>query len=88
MHPKTRMRAGLAALVFIMTNAVLFGAGLITVLSIPAWQSDAAYTIPAVVVASFVVAAPASWIIAPRLRARYWRQRAAEREHTAAMPHM
>jgi hypothetical protein len=88
MHPETKMRTGLAALVFIMANAVLFGAGLITVLSIPAWQSDAAYTIPAMVVASVVLAAPASWIIAPRLRARYWRQRAAERKHTTVMPHV
>jgi hypothetical protein len=29
--------------------------------------------IPTVVIASFIVSAPLSWIIAPRLRARYWR---------------
>jgi hypothetical protein len=27
------------------------------------------------VVASFAISAPLSWLIAPRLRARYWRKR-------------
>jgi hypothetical protein len=29
---------------------------------------------PYVVAASFVLAAPIAWVIAPRLRARYWRK--------------
>jgi hypothetical protein len=61
-----------------MTNAVLFGAGVITVLTVPALSANAAWWIPAVVVASFVLAAPIAWFIAPRLRARYWRARAAQ----------
>ena len=56
-----------------MTNAVLFGAGLITVLTVPALRADAATWIPVVVAASLVLAAPAAWLIAPRLRARYRR---------------
>jgi hypothetical protein len=42
-------------------------------LLIPALANNAFETIPAVVIASFVVSAPLSWFIAPRLRARYWR---------------
>jgi hypothetical protein len=58
-----------------MVNAVLFGIGAVTVLSIPSLQEQWKFLIPIVVVASFVLAAPISWFIAPRLRARYWRDR-------------
>lgn len=70
-------RLQIAALVFTMTNAVLFGAGLITVLAVPALSAHAGLGIALVVAASFIFAAPISWFIAPRLRARYWRRRAA-----------
>lgn len=78
-----RMRTQLAILIYSMTNAVLFGAGLITVLTVPALSENAAWWIPAVVVASLVLAAPIAWFIAPRLRARYWRARAAREQHLA-----
>lgn len=71
-------RLAIALLCFLMVNAVLFGAGLVTVVSIPALASQAATLLPVVVVASLLVAAPLSWIIAPYLRARNWRT------HTAA----
>lgn len=68
-------RIQIAALIFLMVNAVLFGAGLITVLTVPALAPHAMALIPAVVALSFVIAAPISWLMAPRLRARYWRER-------------
>jgi hypothetical protein len=66
-------RLQIAGLVFMMVNAVAFGVGVVPVLLIPALANNAFETIPAVVIASFVVSAPLSWFIAPRLRARYWR---------------
>ncbi len=78
MQKETKTRLGIAALIYLMTNAVMFGVGLITVLTVPALHADAATWIPVVVAASLVLAAPAAWFIAPRLRARYWRRRAAD----------
>jgi hypothetical protein len=54
-----------------MTNAVAFGAGIVLVLMIPVLTAYAFETIPAVVVASFVISAPTAWFIAPSLRLRY-----------------
>jgi len=70
-------RFQLAVLIFSMVNAVLFGAGLIAVLAIPELAQQAMLLIPIVVAASFILAAPIAWLLAPRLRARYWRERAA-----------
>jgi hypothetical protein len=66
-------RFQIAALVFMMTNAVAFGVGIVPILMIPAFAYNAFEAIPAVVLASFAISAPLSWFIAPRLRARYWR---------------
>jgi hypothetical protein len=66
----------LSLLIYGMVNAVLFGTGTITVLSVPALQEQWKILLPIIVVLSFVLAAPIAWIIAPRLRARYWRDRA------------
>ena len=82
MQRETKTRVGIAALIYSMTNAILFGIGLITVLTVPALSTNAAIWIPVVVVASFILAAPIAWEIAPRLRARYWRQRSAEQTST------
>ena len=68
-------RFAITALIYTMVNAVLFGTGLIAVLTIPALSARAIALIPTVVVVSLVVALPVSWILAPRLRARYWRRR-------------
>ncbi len=64
----------LLAMVSLITNAVLFGAGAITVLSVPALSEQAKYLLPAVIVASFILAPIAAWFIAPRLRARNWKR--------------
>lgn len=88
MQRETRTRVQLAALIYTMTNAVMFGAGLITVLSVPALSADAGTWIVIVVAASIVLAAPVAWFIAPRLRARYWRQCTAEHPHATVIPHI
>jgi len=77
MQRETKTRLQIAALIYTMTDAVIFGAGLITVLGLPALSAHAEIWIPVVVAAAFILAAPAAWWIVPRLRARYWRQRAA-----------
>lgn len=69
-------RLQIAAMVFMMVNAVAFGVGIVPVLMIPSLANNAFETIPAVVIASFLISAPLSWFIAPRLRARYWRNHA------------
>ena len=68
----TRMQ--IATLVFMMVQAVAFGAGIVAVLASPLSQ-HAMVAIPAMVVVSSAVSAPLSWSIAPRLRARYWRRK-------------
>ena len=75
-EPGTRNRLRIAALIYSMTNAVIFGAGIIAVLNLPALSTNAYIWIPIVVVASLVLAAPFAWLIAPRLQARY------DRRHT------
>lgn len=69
----TRFR--LALLIYGMVNAVIFGAGAITVLSLPSLQEEWPILLPVVVVASLVLAAPLAWAIAPRMRSRFGRKR-------------
>jgi hypothetical protein len=79
--PMTRengTRVLIAALIYSMTSGVLFGAGLILVLTLPVLSADTGLWISVVVGASFVLAAPVAWWIAPRLRARYWRGKSAQ----------
>lgn len=64
-------RTAIAALIALPVNAVLFGVGAVTVLSIPAFSEHAKYLLPAVVVLGFVATVPIAWILAPRLRARF-----------------
>jgi hypothetical protein len=66
-------RFQIALLIFMMANAVAFGVGIVLVLMIPALAAYAFEAIPAVVVASVLVSAPAAWFIAPTLRSRYQR---------------
>ncbi len=63
-------RLGIAALIYMMVNAVVFGVGAITVLSIPSLKENATVWLPSVVIASFVIAAPIAWFIAPHMRSR------------------
>jgi uncharacterized membrane protein YgaE (UPF0421/DUF939 family) len=67
----------IAALVYMMVNAVLFGCAVTIVLAIPVLAAQANTLVPAVVVTSLILALPVSWFLAPRLRARYWRDRPA-----------
>lgn len=69
------VRFQIAAMVFMMTNAVAFGLGLLPVLLIPSLAQNAFTAVPAVVMASVIVSAPLAWVIAPRLRARFWKER-------------
>ena len=62
-------------LIFGMTNAVLFGIGLITVLTIPALADRAAVLIPLIVIFSIALAFPIAWKIVPRMRAKRERRR-------------
>jgi hypothetical protein len=68
-------RAYITILVSLMTNAVLFGIGAVTVLSIPLLNDHATVLLPVVIVVSIVLAPIFAWVIAPRLRARYWHPR-------------
>ena len=86
MNRETATRAGIAALIYTMTNSVVFGAGVILVMTVPALNANAAIWIPAVVAASLILAAPLAWIIAPRLRARYWRNRPDDRLSSTSVP--
>lgn len=78
MSQEFKTRFGIAAMVSLMVNAVLFGAGLIAVLLIPALNANAFVALPIMIALSFIIAAPISWAIAPRLRARYWRDKPAD----------
>jgi hypothetical protein len=69
----TRSRIGLV--IYGMTNAVLFGIGLILLLSIESFSRHLWIGIPIVVVASALLAWPISVLIAPRLRKPLWRRR-------------
>jgi len=55
-------RLRVAGLIFLMVNAVIFGAGLITVLTVPALV---------VVLVSFVLSPLPAWFIAPMMMQRF-----------------
>jgi len=61
-------------MVFLMVQAVLFGVGILTILLTPL-SDHAMLAMPVMIALSMAVAAVLSWLIAPRLRARYWRRR-------------
>jgi hypothetical protein len=65
------VRFQIAILVFMMVQAVLFGVGTIVVLATPL-AAFAMQLMPWIVVMSVMISAPLSWMIAPRLRARFW----------------
>jgi hypothetical protein len=68
------VRIMIAALIYMMVQAIMFGAGAVLVLATP--LADMAMRLmPLVVAGSIVLALPVAWHIAPRLRARYWRAR-------------
>jgi hypothetical protein len=73
MTRETATRARITALIYSMTNGVLFGVGIILVLTLPALSANSGFWISVVVGVSVILALPIAWWIAPRLRARYWR---------------
>jgi hypothetical protein len=75
MSSDTKARLRVSALIFLMVNAVVFGAGLIAVLLTPALVQHAFFWIPSVVVTSFVLSVPLSWFIAPLMMLRFARAR-------------
>lgn len=79
MQPGSRNRFIIAVLIYSMTNAVIFGAGIIAVLNVAALRANARVWIPVIIVASLILAAPLAWLIAPRLQARYDRSRFGQR---------
>jgi hypothetical protein len=78
------VRLQIAALVFMMVQAVLFGTGAILVLATPLTEY-AMQLMPWVVGVSIVVSLPISWMLAPRLRLRY-AERAAVRAVGGRLP--
>lgn len=71
----TSVRFQIAAALSVMVNAVFFGVGAAIVLSVPELAEEAKYLLPAVVVLSIILTPIASWMIAPRLRNRYWQKK-------------
>jgi hypothetical protein len=68
------VRLFIAALVYMMVQCVMFFMGALLVLATPL-SDKAMLLMPWVVATTAVLAAPVAWWIAPRLRARYWRER-------------
>ena len=62
-----------AALIYCMVNAVIFGVGTILIVSLPEVMSHAFFWMPALVTASFVISALLSWFIAPWMMVRFMR---------------
>ena len=71
MSEANKARIGVATLVFLMVNAVLFGTGLITVLTVPSLSEHAFFYIPLVTVGSFILAPPIAWFVAPSMMQRF-----------------
>lgn len=68
------IRFQIAAIVYLMTQAVMFGIGAMLVLATPL-SHDAMALMPWVIGLTAIASAPLSWRIAPRLRASFWRER-------------
>ena len=69
-------RLRVTGLIYCVVIAVIFGAGVIVILSIPAL--DAFFWIPAAVASSFVISAPLAWFIAPWMTMRFIRERSTQ----------
>lgn len=65
------MRFQLSLLVAMMTSAVLFGLGMVTILGTSLAAQAATLVWPMIAVTT-LLGAVAGWVIAPRLRARNW----------------
>jgi hypothetical protein len=67
MSSDNQARLRVAALIYLIVNAVVFGVGLISVLMTPTLAQHAFFWIPAIIVTSFVLSAPLAWFIAPSM---------------------
>ncbi|MBT3070009.1 hypothetical protein KKP04_03885 [Rhodomicrobium sp. Az07] len=86
MTGETKTRLAVMALVYMMVNAVLFGAGMLLFLNGESIgpHDQASAGIWSVVAASFILAAPIAWWLTPRLRARQGRRGVSERDRIEA----
>lgn len=71
MSTNNRARLQVATLIFSMVNAVMFGLGVIAVLSTPILAQRAFFWIPAIVVVSFMLSPLVAWFIAPSMMQRF-----------------
>jgi hypothetical protein len=71
------VRIQIAAVIYMMVQAVSFGIGAVAVLATPL-KDHAMALMPWVVIVSAAVSIPMAWFIAPRLRARYWNGRSGD----------
>ena len=79
------IRILIAAMVYLMVQAIMFGAGIILVLATPL-NAMAMQLIPWVVGVTALLSLPISWLIAPRLRARYWREKGVRSDFISGLP--
>lgn len=73
-----RTRLWITLILFPMVSAVMFGVGGIALLSIASLARQADTGIWIVAAVSLIVSAPISWLMAPRLRLRYWRRQSGD----------
>ena len=71
MNSDNQAKLGVAALIYLIVNAVVFGVGLISVLMTPMLAQHAFFWIPAIIVTSFGLSAPLAWFIAPFMMMRF-----------------
>lgn len=69
-------RLMIAAVIYPIVAGVLFGIGVLPLLTFTQQEQVQAESFPFIVLASFLLAAPISWFLAPRLRSRYQRRKA------------
>lgn len=65
-------RIYVAALVALPVNAVLFGIGAVTVLSVPALAARAPILMPNAVLVALALTPPIAWAVSRQMMLRYW----------------
>jgi hypothetical protein len=73
------IRLQISAMVFMMAQAVLFGAGILVILLTPL-RDQALFYIPLMLATTIIASGIISWEIAPRFRAKYWRDRGVDHD--------
>lgn len=76
---KMPARLQISAMVFMMAQAVLFGAGMLGILLSPL-RDEASFYIPVMIVLSAIASVAIAWEIAPRLQMRYWHGRGVDHD--------